>query len=113
MAALLADRFFTQDPGDVALHQADDPPARPPRPLAPFTSKELWESLNATSSTTAPGFSGQTWGILKRAWERVKDHVTALANACLLVGHHPTQWRRALVVVIPKPGRDDYVVAKN
>ena len=107
MAALLADRFFTQDPGDVALHQADDPPTRPSRPLAPFTSKELWESLNATSSTTAPGFSGQTWGILKRAWERVKDHVTVLANACLLVGHHPTQWRRALVVVIPKPGRDD------
>ena len=30
MAALLADCFFTQDPGDVVLHQADDPPARPP-----------------------------------------------------------------------------------
>lgn len=30
-----------------------------------------------------------------------------------LMGHHPTQWRRALVVVIPKPERDDYAVAKN
>ena len=41
MAALLADRFFTQDPGDVVLHQADDPPASLSKPLAPFMSKEL------------------------------------------------------------------------
>ena len=27
MAALLSDQFFTQDPGDVAVCQADDPPA--------------------------------------------------------------------------------------
>ena len=54
MAALLADRFFTQDPGDIALHQADDPPACLSWPLALFTSQELWELLRATSSTTAP-----------------------------------------------------------
>ena len=42
----------------------------------------------------------------------MKDHVTVLANTCLLMGHHPTQWRRALVVVILKPRRDDYAVAK-
>ena len=41
MAALLADRFFAQDPGDVVLYQADDPPAHLSRPLAPFMSKEL------------------------------------------------------------------------
>ena len=58
MAALLADHFFTQDPGNVVLHQADNPLACPSWPLAPFTSKELWESLKATSSMTAPGFSG-------------------------------------------------------
>ena len=41
MATLLADHFFTQDPRDVVLHQADNPSACPSWPLAPFTSKEL------------------------------------------------------------------------
>lgn len=36
-----------------------------------------------------------------------KDRMTEIANACLLEGHHSTHCRRALVVVIPKHGRDD------
>jgi hypothetical protein len=30
-----------------------------------------------------------------------------------MVGYHPRAWRRALVVVIPKPNRDDLTAAKN
>lgn len=48
--------------------------------------------------------------ILKKAWPMVKeskDRMTEIANACLLEGHHSTHCRRALVVVIPKHGRDD------
>ena len=68
------------------------------QPLALFTSKKLWASLKASSFTTVPGFSGQMWGILKHTWECVKDHMTVLANTCLLVSHHLlTQWCQALL----------------
>ena len=56
---------------------------------------------------------GISWAILKLAWEVIKEHMTTLANTCLEVGYHPRAWRRALVVVIPKPDRADYTQAKN
>jgi hypothetical protein len=45
------------------------------------------------------------------AWPVIKDHFHFLANACLTIGHHPTIWKKALIVVIPKPGRDDYAAS--
>ena len=113
MASLLGKRFFADDPGDVQLHQHDDPPPRPFRTFHPFTVKELEGYLKDTSNTSTPGFSGQSWGILKLVWPRVKDHVAVLANACMLVGHHPSSWHKAMVVVIPKPNHEDYLQAKN
>lgn len=47
------------------------------------------------------------------AWTTIADHFVTLTNACISTGHHPIEWRRALVVVIPKPGKDDYSQAKS
>ena len=113
MAELLADRFFTKDSGSIDTRQDDDPPPRQTRPLVPLTKDELERCLKKTKNDSAPGFSGESWGILKLAWEHIGDHITTLANACLTLGYHPTIWRCALVVVIPKPGRDDYALPKN
>lgn len=113
MAELLADRFFTKNTGGIDTQQADDPPPRQTRPLVPFTKDELERCLKKTKNDSAPGFLGEPWGILKLAWEHIGDHITTLANACLTLGYHPTIWRRALVVVIPKPGRDDNALPKN
>ena len=113
MADLLAARFFNNDPGDVQLHQLDDPNPLPTRDFHPFTHEELERCLQDTSNTSAPGISGISWAILKKAWPTVKEHMTEIANACLVEGYHPIHWRKALVVVIPKPGRDDYNLAKN
>ena len=113
MAEILAARFFTKDAGNIALHQHDDPEPRPTRTFVPFTSAELERYLKKTKSTTAPGLSGESWGMLKLAWEKISDHITFLANACVCAGYHPVIWHTTLVVVIPKPGREDYALAKN
>ena len=113
MANLLAARFFNKDPGNVQLQQTDDPEPLPTREFRMFTPEELGRGLNQTSNTSAPGVSGISWAVLKKAWPTVKDHMTELTNACLTTGHHPIHWRKALVVVIPKPDRDDYSLAKN
>lgn len=36
-----------------------------------------------------------------------------LLEACLRAGHHPRLWKEAVVAVIPKPKRLDYMLAKN
>ena len=113
MARILAERFFVQDTGDVEVVQHDDPPPTPTRPFKPFTAKELARLLMDTASTSAPGTSGISWHIMKEAWPAIKDHTISIANACLTIGYHPQLWRHALVVVIPKPDRADYTMAKN
>ena len=113
VADLLAQRFFTTDPGDVPLMQHDDPPARPIRPFPLITGREVRKCLDGTNNSSAPGESGISWEILKMAWPVIEDHFVTLANACTNIGHHPTEWRKALVVVIPKPGKDDYSQAKS
>lgn len=54
-----------------------------------------------------------SWAILKNAWPMVKDHMTEIANVCLLEGYHPIHWCRALVVVIPKPRCNNYNLTKK
>ena len=45
-------------------------------------------------------------------WQ-VSEHMTTFTSACLLVGHHPSFWHQAIIVVIPKLEHDNYLVAKN
>jgi len=41
-------------------------------------------------------------------WEWAPGRITALARACVELGHHPESWKMAKGVVIPKPGKSDY-----
>jgi hypothetical protein len=112
MTDILSRRFFSADTGRIATNHEDDPPPRPERTFEPFSNEELEELLKGAGNT-APGKSGISWTIVRKAWPLAQDHITHLANACLTLGYHPKAWRRALVVVIPKPNRDDMTAAKN
>jgi len=41
------------------------------------------------------------------------DRIIELLTACLRAGHHPLQWKEAVVCIIPEPGWADYTLAKN
>jgi hypothetical protein len=113
VANVLAQRFFKQTPPHVSPQFDDDPLPRPPRSL-PRIDKELIEPLLCkVSSRSAPGQSGHSWSIIKWTWEADPTRVTNLLSECLKAGHHPKQWREAVVCVIPKPNRADYTLAKN
>lgn len=112
MAHMLAERFFTEEGRPIPTSFADDPPARPTREFAPLVDEELERQLKLTANNSAPGSSGIGWLILKKAWPVIKENLTNIYNACLTLGYHPVRWKEAMVVVIPKPGKDDYLVAK-
>ena len=68
--------------------------------------------LKATANKTAPGSSGIGWRMLKWAWPIIGATLTYIFDACVHLGHHPTRWKEAVVVVIPKPDKPDYTFPK-
>jgi hypothetical protein len=112
MALLLSERFFAKDEGNIPTHFLDDPPPRTPRPFTPFGKEELLDLLKQTTNKSAPGILGIGWDLLKRGWPHCDDLLTSIYSACIRLGHHPIRWKEATVVVIPKPNKADYSLAK-
>jgi len=108
----LSAQFFVEELDKMEISQPDDPTPFPTRPFHPVVAKEIHPLLADCANDSAPGESGISWKIIKLAWPRADDVITHLFDACLRLGHHPAFWRKAVVVVIPKPGKDDYLQAK-
>ena len=113
IAELLSQRFFAKSPPQVTARFHDDPPPRPTQQLSRIDRELIGPLIKKATSKTAPGQSGHTWTVLKWAWEADADHIVELLAACVRAGHHPRQWKEAIVCVIPKQGRADYTLAKN
>jgi hypothetical protein len=63
-----------------------------------------------TSPSSAPGPSGVGYHLLKWAHEAQPDALTEIFNRSLSEGTHP--WKHATVVVLNKPNKLDYSLAK-
>jgi hypothetical protein len=112
MADTLSRRFFVEDGGTIPTHFPDDLAPRETRPFPPFGEDKLFVLLKATSNKSAPGGSGIGWDLMKKGWSHMSKLLTKLYNACISLGYHPTCWKEATVVVIPKADKLDYSTAK-
>ncbi|KAL2887914.1 Importin beta-related nuclear transport receptor [Ceratocystis lukuohia] len=70
----------------------------------PLTREEVKDSLWKPANT-APGADCITNEVWKRAWEPLGNVITKLYNLCLENGNHPSIFKKADLVAIPKPGR--------
>ncbi|KAL0822118.1 hypothetical protein ABMA28_005482 [Loxostege sticticalis] len=77
-----------------------------------FTIKELKTAIGSFNPKKAPGEDGFTADICSRAILQDPDAFLALYNRCLLKGYFPKIWKKATVVVLRKPGKDDYTNPK-
>jgi hypothetical protein len=112
MASLLSERFFAKDEGNIPTHFLDNPSPRTSRPFNPFGKEELLDLLKQTANKSAPGILGIGWDLLKQGWPHCDDLLTNIYSMCIRLGHHPSRWKEATVVVIPKPNKTDYSLAK-
>ena len=108
MANILSKWFFAKDTGQVPLDLPDNPEPQEAREHAPITEQETLKMLMETSNSSAPGFSGIGYQLLKQAcvswdkvWEGLSGTLISVYNACLSLGHHLTIWKQATVTVIP------------
>jgi hypothetical protein len=95
------------------VDQTEDPDPQPTHKFPAFTEHKLSKQLAAMSNTSAPGLSGHNYRILKWAYECVPEHFTCLFTACVRRGYHPISWRKAVNVVMPKPGKKDKAALRS
>ena len=76
----------------------------------PIREDKISSALRNTSLTSAPGPSGIGYLLIHWAFEASPGLFTLLFSSALSLGRHP--WGDANVVIIPKPGKSDYTVAK-
>lgn len=55
----------------------------------------------------APGSDGINAAILRKAWPIIGEDITLLFRSCIQEATFPREWRRAKLVVIPKPDKKD------
>jgi ribonuclease HI len=77
-----------------------------------ITKGEVLEALASCKDTSAPGRSAIGYKLVKWAWHSESDAILSIFQACLSVGHHPTIWKNAVAVAVPKPNKSDYSAAK-
>lgn len=82
------------------------PPSPSPFALPPLSLSEVEAACVGVSSTT-PGLDEVAVRSLKLAWPVIKELVLRLFQACVDVGHHPSVFKKANLIVLPKSGDRD------
>jgi hypothetical protein len=71
-----------------------------------FTLAEIMNAVESMNKQKAPG-DGITGEIFKQAFETFPIYITAMYNGCLQKGVFPQKWKRAQLIPIVKPGKED------
>jgi len=71
----------------------------------PFTLDELQQCL-VRSRNTAPGIDGIHYLMIKNLPLKAKDHLLKIFNHIWYSDYFPPQWESAIIVPIPKPGKN-------
>ena len=87
---------------EVNLEPIDDPKL----PFPAITEKEIHTAVAKPKNST-PGKDGISTSTLKKAWPSLGPAISTLYQHCLDQGWHPTPFRDASLVALPKPGKRD------
>jgi len=72
-----------------------------------FTLAEIRNAVESMNNKKALGEDGITGEIFKQEFETFPKYITAMYNGCLRKGVFPKRWKRAKLIPIVKPGKED------
>lgn len=109
-----------------AFAQAWFPAARPPPPLPDLTGftkptrgfvgimiQEVQSAIWGPSAKKTSGISKINYAILRMAWPVTQDWIHAIVSRSITEGSVPSEWKEALVAVVPKPGKPSYDTTRS
>lgn len=102
-----SDRHFEEDISDEIEEMLRLPITSRPEPT---TVEEVAERLLALRPRKAAGPDGVSNTALQRLPDRGVHFLVDLFNSCLGKAYFPRKWRKATVIMIPKPGKDPKIV---
>ena len=78
-------------------------------PAAEFINITLVKAaINGFGKYKAPGPDGLPPYVYQHQGNQALLRLTAIFKASFLLGHMPEGWRKAKIIFLPKPGKDDY-----
>ena len=72
-----------------------------------FILAEIRNAVESMNNKKAPGDDGITGEIFKEAFQTFPKYLKAAYNGCLRKGDFPKRWKRAKLITIVKPGKED------
>jgi hypothetical protein len=72
-----------------------------------FTTQEIRNAVGSLGERKASGVDGITGEIFKGAFRLFPNYITAIYNGRLRQGTFPTRWKRAKVIPVIKPGKEN------
>lgn len=80
-------------------------------PLTQITSDEIQEEIAHLKVSKSPGYDCMDAIVLKQLPPNCIRNIKAIMNECFRLGHFPSQWKCAQVVVVPKPNKPESEIA--
>ncbi|KAL8295706.1 hypothetical protein RB600_001261 [Gaeumannomyces tritici] len=106
-------RFTAEDDlQEDPLHQGA-PQGITQLPWDPHVPLEECRKHTIGTANTAPGIDSLSVRLLTATWPAIGEYIRALFEACLRVGHHPSPFRTAEVVMLKKPNKSDMTDPKS
>jgi len=72
-----------------------------------FTLEEIRNAIEIMGNKKVPGEDGRTGEIYKSSFEIFPNCVTAMYNECLRREVFPVRWKRAKLIPVTKPGKEN------
>lgn len=104
--------FFPMPPADTMLPPAQDYPAAM-FPFTHVTDSIIHDMCQRLKEFKAPGPDGIPNEVYKRCANLLVPFLGPLFCATFDLEHYPEEWKVSIMVVLRKPGRGDYSVAKS
>jgi len=79
-------------------------------PFPSITYLKISDTLHGTSSTSAPGYSGLNYKVLKWTFIIAPDEMASIVHTSIHLGIHHPLWKKAVIVSIPKANKKSYAL---
>jgi len=110
---ILYKTFFPPEPPSASLQIPDDPTYPDPVPMPDITYHFFTDSLMAAKPFSAPGPDGIPNALLQQCFALLGPLLWIMFQATCTLRYEPSEMKQLTTIVLRKPGRDDYSLAKS